>query len=143
MSIPRQGKGKNGKPMHYSIGALIKRGDQYLLIDRVKFPFGFAGLAGHIDEGEDEVSALLREVSEESGLQVEKHELLLEEELNWNECSRGVGTHYWYLFSCEVSGEIKQNIKETKSIDWYTIDEIKKLTMEPAWQYWFEKLKII
>lgn len=38
--------------MHYSAGALIRRGDKYLLIDRAKPPFERAGVAGHIDEGE-------------------------------------------------------------------------------------------
>ena len=58
MSNPKQGKSKDGKLMHYSVGALIKKDGKYLLIDRVKPPLGFAGIAGHIDEGEDEIKAL-------------------------------------------------------------------------------------
>jgi len=106
-------------------------------------PFGFAGLAGHIDECEDKIEALVREVREESGLEVISHELLFEEELDWNECSKGVKVHYWYLFRCNVEGEISQNTRETKSINWYSRKEIKKLDLEPVWEYWFKKLRII
>ncbi len=143
MSKPKQGKSKNNKSMHYSVGALIKENDKYLLIDRVKPPLGFAGLAGHIDEGEDKIHALKREVEEESGLKIGCYRLFFEEELDWNWCSKGVDIHYWYLFGCEVSGEIKQNFVETKSIGWYSLNEIKKLNLEPVWKYWFKKLGII
>jgi len=143
VSIPKKGKSKKGKLMHYSVGALIKKDDKYLLIDRKKPPLGFAGLAGHIDEGEDEIKALKREVEEESGLEIENYKLLFEEELDWNWCSKGVKTHYWYLFQCKVRGKVKQNFKEAKSIKWYDKKEIKQLELEPVWKYWFCKLKII
>ena len=54
MAKPKEGKTKDGTPMHFSVGALIERDGQYLLIDRAVPPFGFAGVAGHIDDGEDE-----------------------------------------------------------------------------------------
>ncbi|MCK5413456.1 MAG: NUDIX hydrolase [Candidatus Pacebacteria bacterium] len=143
MAIPKEGKSKNGKAMHYSVGALIEEDGKYLLIDRVKPPFGFAGVAGHIDEGEEAEEALVREVKEESGLKVKGFKLLFEEEANFNTCRRGIEVHYWYLFKCIVKGRVKQNIEETKSIDWYTIEEIKKLELEPVWKYYFEKMGII
>ena len=143
MSNPKQGKSKDGKLMHYSVGALIKKDGKYLLIDRVKPPLGFAGIAGHIDEGEDEIKALKREVEEESGFKIENYKILFKEELDWNWCSKGVDVHYWYLFECDALGEMKQNFIETKSIGWYTVDEIKELKLEPVWEYWFKKLKLI
>jgi len=147
MKTPKLGKSKNNKPMHYSVGALIKRKNKYLLIDRAIPPFGFAGIAGHIDEGESPEKALFREVEEESGLKIEDYKLIFEEELDWNWCSRGTSVHYWYLFDCRSSGEIKKNYTETKSIGWYSIGEIKKLKLEqklePVWEYWFKKLKLI
>jgi len=143
MTAPKLSKSKNGEPMHYSVGALIEKDGRYLLIDRVKIPLGFAGLAGHIDEGEDAVKALFREVEEESSLNIEDYELLFEEEIVWNKCNRGIGVHYWYLFRCRVSGEIKKDPNEAKSIGWYSPEEIKKLNLEPVWEYWFKKLKII
>jgi 8-oxo-dGTP diphosphatase len=133
----------NGQEIHYSVGAIIKRNNEYLLIDRVKEPLGFAGVAGHIDENETPEQSLIREVKEESGLEVIKPELLIEEFVQWNECSHGVKGHYWYLYTCEVSGDIEPSIREAKSINWYTKDEITKLKLEPVWEYWFKKLEII
>lgn len=143
MGISREGKSKKGKKIHYSVGALIEKDGKYLLIDRANPPFGFAGLAGHIDEGETEIEALFREVQEESGLKVEKYKLLFEEEVGWNECSKGVRGHYWYLFKCEVSGEIKMDSSEEKSIGWLSKEQIADLKLEPVWEYWFRKLEII
>ena len=143
MANPKSGISSNNEEMHFSVAALIKREGKYLLIDRVKPPLGFAGLAGHIDEGENEIEALKREVKEESGLKVVKYNLLFREELDWNECSKGIGTHYWFLYECEVDGEIRENKRETKSIGWYNINEIRELELEPAWKYWFEKLGVL
>lgn len=147
MSTLKAGKSKAGKEMHYSVGALIERDGKFLLIDRNVPPYGFAGIAGHVDEGESPEEALKREVKEEAGLNVESYELISEEELDWNWCSRGIDVHYWYLFRCEVSGNIKREVREAKSIDWYSKREIKKLSLEEkleeVWDYWFKKLKII
>ena len=137
----------NGQLMHYSVGAIIKRDNKYLLIDRQKEPFGMAGIAGHVDMGEDEITALYREVREEAGLFVNKHEMLLKEEVFNNICSKGVDVHYWYLFQCEVLGNIIWNEGETKSIGWYKEEEIQHFyvvnRLEPVWEYWFKKLRII
>lgn len=143
MPKPKEGISTENKKMHYSVGAIIKKDEKFLLIDRVKPPFGFAGLAGHIDENETPEEALKREVKEESGLDLKNFKILLEEEINWNECSKGIGVHYWHLYECEVEGEIKRNFEETKSIGWFTKEEILDLKLEPVWEYFFKKLKII
>ncbi|MEK6959849.1 MAG: NUDIX domain-containing protein, partial [Nanoarchaeota archaeon] len=66
----------DGQKMHYSVGAVIERNGLYLLIDRAKPPFGFAGIAGHVDEGESAEQAIIREVREESGLVVKRYSLV-------------------------------------------------------------------
>ena len=115
--MEKTGKSKQGKLMHYSVGAIIKKDDKYLLIDRVKVPLGFAGVAGHIDENEKIEDSLKREVREECGLNVIIFKLLFEEELSLEECSRGILTHYWYVYECEVEGDIKIKEDEVKSIN--------------------------
>lgn len=140
---PKQAQNSKDKPMHFSVGAVIEVNGKYLLIDRDMEPFGFAGLAGHIDEGETPEETLLRKVNEESGLKIKKHSLLFEEEVEWNWCRVGIQSHYWYLYKCEVEGEILNNPEASKSIGWYTADEMKKLKWEPVWKYWFEKLGVL
>lgn len=150
--IPKLGVSKDGKPMHYAVGALIEHNGKYLLIDRVNVPLGFAGLAGHVDKGETPEQALVREVEEEGKLKVERHELIAEklfdyEGLGWGKCVKGVGFHYWYLYRCRVSGEPELDTHEAKSIGWFSVAEIKRLAaekkMEPVWEYWFEKIGLI
>jgi 8-oxo-dGTP diphosphatase len=131
------------RKIHYSVGALIKKDNKYLLIDRNNPPFGFACIAGHVDEGETPIEALKREVKEESNLEVKNAKLLFKEKLGWNWCSKGVNIHYWYVFECSFSGNVRRNKREAKLIGWYTKEEIKKLKLEPVWEYWFKKLKII
>ena len=134
------GTANDGREMHYSVGALIERKGKVLLIDRVKPPYGFAGLAGHVDGGETDVEALLREVGEESGLTVSAYKLVAEEEVPWNWCSKGVQVHYWKLFACTVSGRVKRDAHEAKRIEWFSYAQIRKLQLEPVWEYWLKKM---
>ena len=134
---------RDGKVAHYSVGAIIQKDGKYFLIDRAIPPLGFAGIAGNVDAAESVQEALVREVEEESGFKVTLHKLLFEEFLAWNWCSKGVEGHRWYLFECGVEGEVKQNYRETKSVGWYSKEQIQKLTLEPVWEYWFKKLAIL
>ncbi len=140
---PKQKQNSKGAPMHFAVGAVIEVDGKYLLIDRDMEPFGFAGLAGHIDEGETPEETLFRKVNEESGLKIKKYVLLFEEEVEWNWCRVGIQSHYWYLYKCEIEGELRNNPEASKSIGWYTLDEMKKLKWEPVWKYWFEKLGVL
>lgn len=143
MGIPKQGTATNGQVMHYSVGAVIQKDGKYLLIDRVQPPLGYAGIAGHVDQGEDALTALAREVTEESGLRVLQAELLLEEEAHNNVCSKGISVHFWSVYRCAVAGDLKNNPRETKSIDWYSTEELRRLPLEPVWHRWFKQLKIL
>lgn len=145
MATPKEYRSKDGKLMHFSVGALIERNGKYLLIDRAVPPLGFAGVAGHVDEGETPPQAVAREVKEEAGLTVHNPQLIFEEELDWNWCSKGVTSHYWYLFRCPIGGkdEIMRSKGETKSAGWYSQEEIKTLKLEPVWEHWLKKLGII
>ena len=143
MPKPKVVRKENGDALHFSAGALIEKDGKYLLIDRVHPPQGFAGLAGHIDEGESPEETIVREVKEESGLTIVSKKLLLEGEFAQGECcSRGVKPHYWYLFQCEVTGDIQENEEEVKSIRWYALEEVKQLNLEPVWEHWFKKLNL-
>jgi len=146
--VLKVGESDEGRPMHYSVGAVIERdfGDlkKYLLVDRLKMPLGFAGPAGHIDEGETPMEALVREVYEETNTRVWGAGLIYDDDVE-NVCSRGFRVHYWYLYYCKVEGEAVHNPEEAKSIGWYSIDEIRQMyendLLEPVWKQWFERLE--
>ena len=139
--------------MHYSVGAIIEREGVYFLLERKNPPLGYAGIAGHVDiiKGkpgeldvpEDPLVALLREGKEESGLELLEPELIFEEELPWNWCSKGIGVHYWRVYKAKSIGKAVHNPHESKSSGWFLPKEMQRLPLEPVWGYWFNKLKII
>jgi len=142
MANPKKALSTTGKPMHYSVGAIIKKENKYLLIDRAVPPPGFAGVAGHVDENETDEQALKREVKEESNLDVTHCTLLLEEEVEDNPCVLNCTVHHWKVFKCITKGEVHKN-NESKLIGWFTPAQIQNLNLEPVWKYWFQKLNII
>lgn len=129
------------KTIHFSVGAIITNPrNELLLIDRVQPPLGFAGVAGHVDEGETPLEAIVREVSEEGGLLISDPVLLLEEFVSWNYCAAGVTGHHWYLFGATAKGRPVPQAGEVKSIGWYEQSQLSELNLEEVWRYWFEKL---
>lgn len=138
------GAASNGREMHYSVGIMVKYNGKYLLLDRANPPFGYAGPAGHVDKEEDPHAAALRELYEETGIELKKLELIDEEEVLWNYCHSGMTGHYWYLYKAELDSKIDvMGDREAKSLDWFSPEEIKKLELEPVWQYWFKKVGVI
>ncbi|MBI4895020.1 MAG: NUDIX domain-containing protein [Candidatus Aenigmarchaeota archaeon] len=128
---------------HYSVGAIIIRSDRYLLIDRVKFPFGYACVAGHRNPDETDEEAVDREVIEETKLVVVRKKLVYTEVVPWNTCSKGINVHDWKVYECDATGDVLIDPGEAKSYGWYTREEIYNLNLEPVWKYFFEKLGIL
>ena len=128
--------------VHFSVGAIIQREGKYLLLDRASPPEGFTCIAGHVEIGETPEQAIMREVKEESGLEVREHKRIFQEVLYNNPCKQGVNNHNWHVFECNVKGEEKKN-GESKSIGWYSPEEIKQLKLEPSWQIILKRLQII
>ncbi len=132
---------------HFSVGAVIKHKNKYLLINRNLYPPGYAGIAGHINKNEMPLQALKREVKEETNYSVINKKLLFHEIVHGNECRTGFKIHEWYLYECECKGKLKILKREEKSIGYYTKEQINKLykqkKLEPVWEYWFKKLKVI
>lgn len=143
MPEPKVGTSANGAPMHYSVGAVIVQNGRYLLINRLKPPPGWAGPAGHVDEGEDPENAIIREVREETGLTVTRSDLLFAEEVDGNWCRRGTTCHHWCLYACEVTGDLVPERLETKAVGWLTPNQMLEIELEEVWEYWFRKLGVL
>lgn len=146
-----------------SVGMLIKKDDNLLLIERKKPPFGFAPPAGHLDGDTFDQSAL-REAEEEVGLKSKSSRLLIEGRKE-NKCRRiGGDWHYWKIYEIQTEGEIKRSEEETKQAGWFNIEQIKNLAsrtqkyldgqisesewqespgIEPVWYEWFKELRIL
>lgn len=130
---------------HRTVGAIIKNNKGKLLMhERLSFPPGWACAAGHVEDTETPEQALVREVKEETNLNVKRYKLLRHEFMDWNKCSRGVRGHDWFLYEIEKwDGKVVGSPEETKNMGWKSVGEIKKLKLEKGWAYCFKKLKII
>lgn len=149
---------------HTSVGMLVWEKGKLLLIERKKFPFGFAPPAGHVDGDTSYEESAARELEEEVGLKSVNLELLIEGRKE-NHCRREDGNwHYWKIYKAEAGGEIQRSLDETKQVGWLSIDEIKLLSqrtekylagdisekewqdnpgIEIVWYEWLKELKII
>ncbi|MBU0570196.1 NUDIX domain-containing protein [Patescibacteria group bacterium] len=146
-----------------SVGMLVYKNKKILLIERKKYPFGFAIPAGHVDNKGSFENAAREELEEEVGLKI-KNLKLIKEGRKENPCRREGGFwHYWKIYKVEAEGKLKPSENETKQAGWYTKKQIEKLTkrtkqylagkisednwgtspgLEPVWYEWFKELKI-
>ena len=112
---------------HTSVGMIVWNDGKLLLIERKKFPFGFAIPAGHVDGDASFEIAARRELGEEVGLNALELELVLDTRKD-NPCRRPDGTwHHWKLYKVNVSGELSRSLEETKQAKWLSVEEIKVL----------------
>ena len=139
-------------------------GENVLILERKKFPPGFACPAGHVEPNETSIEAAARELYEEVGLTAKNLTIIYEGQKN-NPCRRKNGTfHNWTIFKVEASGKIKASIDETKGVTWMSKKELQELSMrtklyndgsideklwkespglEPVWDEFFKELKIL
>ncbi len=145
--IKKDPRDKVYKNRHFSVGAVIRKNKNILIINRNLYPPGYAGIAGHVNKGETPEHALIREVKEETNYDITKKMLLFHEIIDGNECRTGTTVHEWYLYECKVKGKLKMLRREEKSINYMNVKQINKLykrkKLEPVWEYWFKKLKVI
>jgi 8-oxo-dGTP pyrophosphatase MutT (NUDIX family) len=149
---------------HTSVGILVRRGLDILLIERRNPPVAFAPPAGHIDQHGSFEAAASIELLEEVGL-VAKRLTLIGEGRKENPCRRTGGTwHYWKIFEAEVAGEIRLSPRETRGAIWASPKTVRQLIarteeysrnliddrewmarpgLEHVWIEWFRDLNIV
>lgn len=129
-----------------SVGAIIKNDKgQYLCLYRLKHPVGLAFVAGHIDpEDEGPSYALVREVKEESGLNVIKCKLVLNRVFP-NACNRRPSDnlfydgHEWFVYNVDWYESEARLIEPAKHqfVKWMSVEEIYNYILrkdyDPAW----------
>ena len=110
-----------------TVGALIAKGNKILLTKRNIEPFkGYWCLpGGHIDFGEDVITAVKREVKEETNLDFKPKFFSF-----YNEIIKEIGWHAVVLvFTGKAVGKLKKDMCEVKEIKWFSFDEIKNLSI--------------
>ena len=112
---------------HTSVGMIVRNGEDILLIERRKPPYGFAAPAGHVDGDPSFDVAAWRELEEEVGLKGTSLSLVID--LNkTNPCRRPDGTwHHWKVYEISAEGNFTRSLSETKQVGWYSPEQILKL----------------
>ncbi len=116
-----------------------KRGNdtEYFLVSSTKDFGEFSGAyyppGGHIEEGEDEASALVREMKEELGIEVFPIRRIAE-------TSGDVKDQVTYWWACDVVGDtFVVDSKEIANSGWFTMQEMKALHLWPATENFFDE----
>ena len=130
---------RNGRCIHECVGAVIKRDDKYLLVERRFPPFGFGLVGGHMDKGEYNEQALTREIFEEIGAHAKHFNHLFDME----DLKRAhFKMHFTHIYSCEIDREPKVNY-ESKSYGWFGAAELATLQLTDTTRLIFIKLGVL
>lgn len=99
-----------------------------LLVERKKFPFGWAPPSGHCD-GHSYPVACFKRFEEETGLRVvgAPKPLIPKNPRKYFKCQRGGQYHDWQIFNVNWRGSLIPDVTEINGVSWYTVDDIKHL----------------
>ena len=103
------------------------------------FPNYLSFPGGHVDEGEDVLKACIREVSEETGIDISKGKIRLVINTINNHKDKGI---VWiiYGFSVELSEEIAPVSSDEGVCDWYEVSKLDKSQIVPPVLDYFDEL---
>jgi 8-oxo-dGTP pyrophosphatase MutT (NUDIX family) len=131
---------EDGRLVHESVGAMVRRRSKILLFHRRRFPIGWTIPAGHLELDTEPEDEMRREVFEEVGLDVRRSHRLWEETPLLNDrCRRGADLHRWHLFEVEAEGEVALN-EEGDDYRWFDESELSALSLIPPVRTVFRKL---
>ncbi len=118
-------KERNVKKMKYekSCGAVIFDNDKILVIKQVKGHWGFP--KGHVEEGETEVQTAIREIKEETNLDVEIDESKRFVERYSPE--EGIEKDVVFFVAKKIGGEIKVQEEEVTETKWVAPSEAMEI----------------
>ena len=112
-----------------SCGAVIFDGDKILVIQQAEGHWGFP--KGHVEEGETEVQTAIREIKEETNLDV-----IINEKFRYVETyspKEDVKKDVVFFVAKKIGGEIIAQEEEVQNIIWLGYEEaLEKLTFESS-----------
>lgn len=133
----------------HELGQLIVACETYIVRDgkvlmhkraenKEKFPGFWIGPGGHVDEGEDVLSAAIREIKEETGVTVESKDVHLKVVAFHHHLDRN---EIWveYIFRATLDGEQAVRDSDEGASAWIEIDELLEMDkVFPPSKYYFQ-----
>ena len=117
----------------FSSGGIVYKEDQFLLVEnsRMKNPeekwWGFP--KGHLEEGESNEEAAIREVEEETGIKSEIIQKIGQSKYNLTKNGENVFKVVTIYLMKYISGDLKAQLEEVSNVIWLPYEEaLKKLT---------------
>ena len=110
-----------------SCGCIIVEEGKVLLVEQTAGHWGLP--KGHVEENETEKETAIREVKEETNLDVEiiSDKRFVEAYMT----DRGTYKEVVYFLAKKIGGEIKNQEEEVKSIEWLSVEEaIEKISFD-------------
>lgn len=114
------------------VGALIFDGDRILLVQRGNEPYkGWWSLpGGGVETGERLEAAILREVQEETGLEVEIVQLATIFERLMPDAEGRCEYHYVLIdYECRITGGTLEAGDDSAAVAWFPLDELKEIKL--------------
>lgn len=126
---------------HKTAGIFVRNPQgQFLFFERTKFPFGLTVPAGHVDRGEQPLTAALRELGEEVGISAQRLEPIATDNLAGDSCRRGSDAHVWHSFLLVLDQEIEVEVaEEGERPVWLTLTQEKAVPFTWATQAVIER----
>ena len=110
-----------------SCGAVIFDGDKILVLQQAEGHWGFP--KGHVENNETEIETAIREIKEETNLDIEINEKFRYSEKYFP--TKGIEKEVVYFIAKKVGGIIKPQEEEVQKIEWYNFENaIKRLTFK-------------
>lgn len=117
------------------VSAIIIESGKILLIHRIKPSKEYFVLpGGSVKENEDNVSALIREVSEETKLEIEAGKLLWQVDDNFDERTQFIYSTTKHSGKIELGSPEKerQSAKNKYILEWHDINDLKTVNFFPS-----------
>ncbi|MFB6207988.1 MAG: NUDIX hydrolase [Candidatus Nanohaloarchaea archaeon] len=107
-----------GDQIHVSVGVIVTSGEKVLLLERRKYPYQHTIPAGHLKRDEEPGEGAIRELREETGIEIVDESLNRMEEAEGvlaDPCRRGEQYHRWFFFHKELGREAEAEVNDEAS----------------------------
>jgi 8-oxo-dGTP diphosphatase len=134
-----------GELVHESVGIILQNPDaEILLFKRTKFPFLWTIPAGHLEIGENVLTAALRELHEETNIMIDNAQCVFEGEVRGDSCVGGADIHVWHLYHHQLDHVVSPVIESEEGAEWawFSIDSLPPEVTYPV-SYFFADKRIL